>query len=99
KQWPPVWGWPEKFFVLFLSASLLSAASGIDPAHSFREIKNKDFYILIAVVLVALVRRRDHNARLLKIFMTAAIATAGWGLIQWAVGVNQTDKSDGIFLY
>src|SRR4051812_15039814 len=54
-KWPPVWGLPEKLFLIFLGISLLSAALGINPAHSLREIKNKDFYILISLVLVALV--------------------------------------------
>src|SRR5258708_4873663 len=82
RQWPPVWGLPEKLFLVYLGASLLSALIGLDPRHSLREIKNKDFYILITIVLVALVRDREKNERLLKIFMAAGLATAMWGLIQ-----------------
>ena len=65
----PVWGWPEKFFLVFLAASLLSAVWSVNPAHSFREIWNKDFYILIMVVLVAFVREEKSCARLLRLFM------------------------------
>ncbi len=97
--WPPLWGWPEKLFLVYLGTSLVSALAGIDPVHSLKEIRNKDLYILILVVLVALVREREKNARLLRIFMMAGILTAVWGLIQYSIGVSQTDKSNGIFLY
>ena len=60
-KWPPVYGWPEKFFLVYLGTSLISAAAGIDPLHSLREIKNKDLYILILIVLVALVRDRQRT--------------------------------------
>jgi putative inorganic carbon (HCO3(-)) transporter len=98
-RWPPLWGGPEKWFLAFLGISLLSAILGVDIRHSLKEIKNKDFYILIMIVLVALVRDADHNARLLKWFMMAGLLTAVWGLIQCAIGINQTDKSGGVFLH
>jgi len=98
-KWPPVWGWPEKFFLVFLAASLLSAARSVNPAHGFREIWNKDFYILIMVVLVAFVRDQRQCARLLRLFMAGALVTAILGLVQCAVGVNMTDKTGGYFLY
>jgi O-antigen ligase len=82
-----------------LGISLLSAWHGLDVAHSIREIKNKDFYILILVVLVALVRDARTNARLIKIFLGASLAMALWGMIQYAVGVNIIDKADQRFLY
>ncbi len=98
-RWPPIWGAPEKFFLVFLGVSLCSALCGLDPRHSLREIKNKDFYILMAVILVALVRDPAKNKKLIKIFMAAGGIAAVWGLLQCAVGVNQTDKSNGAFLY
>src|SRR5882672_762983 len=61
-KWPPLWNGPEKWFLGFLSVSLLSALAGIDPLHSLREIKNKDFYLLIAIVLVALVRSPERHS-------------------------------------
>lgn len=97
-RWRPAWGWPEKFFVVFLGVSLLSALAGLDPAHSLKQIKNKDFYLLITIVLVALSRDREKNVRLLKIFMAAGLATAVWGLIQRAIGINIVDKSDPTML-
>jgi len=98
-RWRPAWGRPEKFFLAFLAAGLVSAALSVNPAHSFREIWNKDFYILILVVLVALVREEKRCSRLLGWFMAGALVTAILGLIQCAVGVNLTDKVGGIFLY
>jgi len=98
-RWPPLWGRPEKLFLIFLGVSLLSALLGIDPMHSLREIKNKDLYLIITVVLVALVRDREKQKRLLRFFMAAGVLTAVWGLIQYAVGVNQSDKSGGFFFY
>src|SRR5262249_32949886 len=71
---------------------------GNDVYHSLKEIKNKDFYILMSILLVALVRDEERNARLLRIFMIAGIITAIWGLLQCIIGVDQTDKHDGIFL-
>src|ERR1700687_5223031 len=97
-RWPPVWALPEKLILVFLGISLLSALFGLDPRHSMREIKNKDLYIVIAIFLVALVRDDEKNAKLLKLFMVAGALTAVWGLLQCAVGVNQTDKSNGIFI-
>src|SRR5689334_18897487 len=78
RKWPPTFGWPEKWFLLFLGVSLLSAFTGIDRAHSLREIKNKDLYILISVVLAALVRDFRKNARMFMIFMAAGVGTAVW---------------------
>jgi O-antigen ligase len=98
-KWRPVWGWPEKFFLVYLAASLLSAALSVNPAHSFLVIWKKDFYILIMVVLVALVREEKSCARLLRLFMAGALLTAVVGLIQCAVGVNATDITGGYFLY
>jgi len=98
-KWPPLWGWPEKIYLLFLGVSLLSAMAGVDPVHSFREIKNKDLYILILIVVVALARDRAKQKRLVSLFLAGSVLVAVWGLVQWSVGVNQTDKSDGIFLY
>ena len=98
-KWRPVWGRPEKFFLVFLFAGILSAALSPSPRHSFREIWNKDFYILIMVVLVAFVRERRQGERLLRLFMAGALLTAVLGLIQCAVGVNLTDKTGGYFLY
>jgi O-antigen ligase len=98
-KWPAVWGTPEKLFLVFLGISLGSAFCGLDLRHSLREIKNKDLYILIAIVLVALVRNPAKNKRLIKIFMVAGAMAAAWGLIQFVIGVNQTDKSNGVFLY
>jgi len=99
RKWPPAWGWPEVFFLVYLGSSVLSALFGLDPRHSLFIIEKKDFYIVIAVVLVALVHGRDQQARLLKIFMGAGIATAIWGLVQCVIGVSQTDKSNGLFLH
>jgi hypothetical protein len=89
-RWAPVWGWPEKLFGLYLAVSLLSAFAGIDVAHSVREIKNKDFYILIAIVLIAFVRTRENQKRLIHLFMWGGLLTAIIGLLQWTIGVNQT---------
>jgi putative inorganic carbon (HCO3(-)) transporter len=98
-RWPAVFGVPEKAFLLFLGVSLLSALCGLDPRHSIVQIWHKDFYLFFAVVLIALVRDEKENAKLIKIFMAAGLVAAAWGLLQYAVGVDQTDKSDGIFLY
>jgi len=98
-RWPPVWGWPEKVFLVYVGVSFLSAFMGLDVRHSLREIMNKDFYILIAIVLVALVRTRAQNARLLKLFMAAGLVSAVWGLVQYAIGVNIVDKSDPYFFH
>jgi len=98
-RWKPTWGWPERFFLVFLSVSLVSAALSLDPRHSFREIYKKDFYILIAVLLAAFVRRRELNACLIKIFMAGALLTSIFGLVQYAVGVNVADKADNFFFY
>jgi putative inorganic carbon (hco3(-)) transporter len=98
-RWPPFWGWPEKIFGVFFVVSLLSAVLGINPAHSLLVIKNKDFYLLIAIVLVALVRARAQNERLLKLFMAAGVVTAVWGLVQYTIGVNMVDKGDPYFFY
>jgi O-antigen ligase len=51
------------------------------------------------VLLVALVRDRTRVSRLLKLFMAGALITCLLGLVQYAVGVNLTDKTDGYFLY
>src|ERR1051326_7872250 len=65
RTYKPVWGLPEKLYLGFFAISLLSSLLGVDPLHSLREIKNKDFYILITVVLVALVRNEEKNAKLI----------------------------------
>jgi O-antigen ligase len=98
-HWPAVFGSPEKFFLLFLGVSVLSALGGLDPRHSIVQIWHKDFYLFFAIVVVALVRDEEKNFKLFKIFMAAGLLTAVWGLLQYAIGVNQTDKSDGVFLY
>jgi hypothetical protein len=98
-RWAPRWGWPERFFLIYLGTSLLSALAGLNVSHSLREIFNKDFYIVIAIVLVALVGDREKNERMIAIFMIAGVATAVWGLIQRVIGVNIVDKSDPYFFH
>src|SRR5438874_200720 len=85
-RWPAVFGRPEKLFLVFLAVSFLSALSGLDPRHSLLQIWHKDFYLFFAVVLVALVREENQSAKLLKIFMAAALLTAVWGILQYAIG-------------
>ncbi|HVO32353.1 MAG TPA: hypothetical protein VMU17_00465, partial [Elusimicrobiota bacterium] len=95
KRWPPTRGSPEKAYWVFLSVSLVSALLGNDPMHSLHEIYKKDFYIFIAVLVAALVRDRDQANRLLRAFLVAGILSAVWGLIQYVIGVDQTDRSGG----
>ncbi len=99
RRWPPVWGWPEKLFLIYLGLSLLSAFLGVDPRHSLREIKNKDFYILILIVMVALIRRKEESVRLLKLFMGAGLATALFGILQFAMGINLSERSAQAYVF
>ncbi len=80
-QWRPVWGLPETLFLGYLAISLVSAVLGVDVRHSLHEIYKKDFYIVIAIVVVALARDPQKNAKLLRLFMIAAFLTAVWGVI------------------
>ncbi len=96
-NWPPVWGLPEKLFLIFLAMSLVSAALGVNPAHSFHEIRMKDFYISILVLLVALIRREDQAFGLLKVFMVAGLLTALWGLVQAIISFHPMSSSGSTF--
>lgn len=98
RVWPPVWDWPTKLFFIFLATSALSALLGLDPARSFRKM-DKDFYFLIVVLVVALVRREHLARRTLKVFVIAGVLSAAWGLLQWVIGVHQTDSQGGRFIH
>ncbi len=99
-RWPvPPWGRLATAYSIFLVVSLLSALLGGDIHHSLREIYNKDFYFLIALLLVALLREQADRERVARIFINFSLLMAAWGIVQFIVGVNQTDRSHGEFLY
>lgn len=95
--WPPRLGMAEKIFALYLLVSLMSAIFGLSFTHSLKEIKNKDLYLILVVTIVALVKDRMLHQKMLRYFLWAGLLMALWGLIQYAVGVNQSDKSEGFF--
>ena len=97
RRWPPQWGWVEKAFVSFWLLSVLSALFGVNAWHS-RVRLGKDLYFVMLVLLTAyLAREKNQDSKLMKAFMISAIATAGFGILQRIIGVNQSDNSGGIF--
>ncbi len=98
QRWPPAWGPVEKSFTVFLVISLISCAAGLRPAHSLRELE-KDSYFLITVMLMAVMVLRARAQWLITAFVTGGLFTAAWGVIQYLVGVNQTDNKGGTFIH
>ncbi len=96
-RWPPRWGLAEKVFLLYLGVSVVSAFAGVDVRRSLGEIWKTDFYLVIALLIASVTVSRRQNEKLLHIFMAAGALVAVWGLIQFATGVNQSDKSGGVF--
>jgi O-antigen ligase len=91
KEYPPQWGITEKAFGIFLGLGVLSALTGLDPTHSFKKLE-KDFYIFIAVLVVALARDRASVFQCLKLFLIAGMITAVLGVLQYASGLDQIDS-------
>lgn len=98
-RWPYRPGLAEKIFAVYLVFAVCSAFSGVNLPHSLHEIKQKDFYPVILITLVALVRDRELHAKMLRYFLWGSFIVSVWGLIQYGVGVNQSDKSNGIFYH
>jgi O-antigen ligase len=96
KRWPPVWGWVEKAFISFWLISVLSAFFGVDPLHS-RIRLGKDLYFLILVLLGAYLAQEPADSKLMRVVVISSVATAVFGIFQFAVGVNQSDNAGGIF--
>jgi len=96
QRWPPQWGCLENAFACFWFLSLLSAFCSVDPWHC-RIRLGKDLYFLSLVLLTAYLAREPQGPRLMKVFMISAILTAGFGILQCVIGVNQSDNAGGFF--
>lgn len=92
-QWGPA-GWA---FLAFVGISLCSALFGVSPFHSHRTLF-KDFYFLMVPLVASLVPSTEERWRLVKVFVVASAAAALLGLIQFVLGLNQTDHHSGVFL-
>jgi O-antigen ligase len=88
----PSFGTVEKAFSLFLLISLLSAALGMNPQHSFYSIYKKDLYFVILVLVASVLRQRVHRERAIRFFITAELLSAVLGVVQFFVGVNSLGK-------
>ncbi len=97
RRWPPPWGPVEKAFLVFWLISALSALLGVDPRHSLTRL-SKDLYFAMLVLLGAYLARERAGSNLLKICMIASIGTAVFGVLQFLIGVNQSDSAHGILI-
>lgn len=86
------WGKAETALMGFISVSLLSTLVGMDLRHSVREMWRKDFYFLMMVLVMALVRNREMLRRTLKAFLLSSGAAAALGVLQLILGFNQQDS-------
>lgn len=98
-EWPPTVGPLERWFLVFLGISVISALIGPYPMRGLREIWRKDFYFFIAVLLIATWKKPDLQMQLLRVFVVSSIVFALWGVIQRIVGVNQWDARGQDFSY
>ena len=97
KRWPPPWGPVEKAFSVFWLLSLVSAIHGGELRQSQIRL-SKDLYFSMLVLLGAYLAREPEGTRLMKASMIAAIGTAAFGVLQFLIGVNQTNSSHGVFV-
>lgn len=98
RRWPPPWGRIEKAFLVFLAISFVSSLFGSDPLRSSTKME-KDLYFSLYILLGALLAHDIDTKRLLYVFVGAGVFSALWGVIQYGVGVNQTDCSGGTFIH
>lgn len=97
RLWPPPWGAMEKGFVAFWGVSVLSGILGVSPRHSLPSLGN-DLYFLLVILLGALLTTELRRKRTFQFFMAGAILAAFWGVVQYVVGVDQSDSAGGVFL-
>ncbi len=98
RLWPPEWTVLEKAFIAFWLVSLLSGLLGVAPRHSMVRL-GKDLYFAILVLVCAYMGARGNGSRLGTFFMMSAIASAVFGILQYCIGVEQTDAHRGVFLH
>jgi len=96
-RWPPTFGATEKAFLIFWVISLVSAMFGESLAGSRRGL-TKDLYFSMAVLISALAVAPGLRWRLLHVFLYGSGAMALLGLVQYALGINQTEHHSQVFL-
>jgi|GEM_PF-1974682 len=99
--WTRVWlmvRTPEKIFLGFTLIGIISALHGVDVEHGLRFWSKKDIYFLIVPFLGMALFSDFWRTRFAKAFLIGGLIAAGWGVITFFIGVNQTDCHNGSFI-
>ncbi len=95
-KFPVSWMAIERVFLGFFFLGALSALGGLSPLDS-RHSLFKDLYFLVFVLTGALARTAEERWQVLRVFLLWSVLSAALGLLQFALGIIQTDHHSRTF--